>query len=64
MNGIDLVKQVRLKNIDCSIVMISGDASNNVISELNFLGVEELVHKPFDMKQLLKTIGSVIKKRT
>ena len=36
MNGIDLVKQVRLKNIDCSIVMISGDASNNVISESNF----------------------------
>lgn len=60
--GVDLLKTVKKDSVnDPAVVLITGFADIDT-SEALGLGAEALIHKPFDMDELLKTVNYLSKK--
>src|ERR1051326_5767566 len=59
-SGVDLARQIRRKNPDLPIVMITGSAdAENAIQSLQ-LGAADFLEKPFSVQRLLSCVRSVV----
>ena len=63
MNGLEFVKSVRAKLADAAppIVMITTEASDEVLSELRANGAKGYLKKPFTPEKLQEVIGPLLK---
>lgn len=59
MNGLDMIKSIREKNIDVGIVIMSAHTETEYISQAESLGVQDYLLKPFDF---IKFIDLMIEK--
>lgn len=63
VNGLDVLKEIRIKYPNMAIIMISASATlDNVTLSLN-LGVDGFVVKPFDSEKIYTAIDNGLKKR-
>ncbi len=47
MNGISVLKKIRVMYPEMKIIMISGNKNQNVIKEAKLYGIDEFLFKPF-----------------
>ena len=59
MNGLDLLKQIRICDADMLFIMVSGKAHRSVVAEAKACGVNELIEKPFSSEELAQKLGVV-----
>ncbi len=63
INGYDVCDQIRKKNLDMPIIMLTAkDQESDVILGLN-LGADDYVTKPFSIKELLARAAAFIRRR-
>ena len=56
MTGIELLRQLRLKEPAVKVIMVSGVEDEETIKEANALGVIGYIHKPFILEELEKIV--------
>ena len=61
LNGLELIKKIRLKNKDIPIIITTAYDDPNYIEELKNLGASSYVLKPLDFSELIDTININIK---
>jgi CheY-like chemotaxis protein len=59
-DGLDLVKGIRYLNPHVPIILMTGYGSKMVRQEAAQLGVNHYVDKPFDVGELLQTLGQLL----
>ena len=63
INGYEICSQVRKKNLDVPVIMLSArDRESDVIQGLN-LGADDYVTKPFSIKELLARAQALMRRR-
>ncbi|MEI6415013.1 MAG: response regulator transcription factor [Pseudomonadota bacterium] len=62
LNGIDVVKQIRVEDAHTPIVMLTGHSSEAVLLEAARLYLEDYLLKPFDSKRLIEAFGRCIRR--
>ena len=63
MDGLDLIRQVHRKNIDISVIIISGYDDFSYAQKAIQFGVSEYLLKPFSFEELINALNSISKKR-
>ena len=63
MDGLDLIRQVHRKNIDISVIIISGYDDFSYAQKAIQFGVSEYLLKPFSIEELINALNSISKKR-
>ena len=64
INGLEVLRVLRQRNIDAAVIVVSGDAViESAISALR-LGADDFVRKPYAAEMLLRTIDTVLKRRS
>lgn len=58
MDGLQLCREVRARDIDVPIIIVSGYISEDTLTELQSLSVAECLSKPIDVDQLLELVES------
>lgn len=53
MNGFEVIFHLRKKKPDIKVFIVSGVIDASLAQRIDKLGVEEIIAKPFDIKQLL-----------
>lgn len=61
-SGLDVLKFVKEKNLNCRIIMLTGRLGFSVATEALKLGADEYVTKPFSVDYLLLMIKKVLEK--
>ncbi|MCK5219969.1 MAG: response regulator transcription factor [Candidatus Aminicenantes bacterium] len=62
MSGIDLLKNIRRKNINIPVLMITAKTDlQSKISSLN-IGADDYIQKPFSMEELLARVGAIVRR--
>ncbi|NQY54755.1 MAG: response regulator [Campylobacteraceae bacterium] len=61
LNGLELIKKIRLKNKDIPIIITTAYDDPNYIEEIKNLGASSYVLKPLDFSELIDTININIK---
>lgn len=56
MNGIEVLKELSESLSDLKVVMISGDASTDMVKDAISLGAKGFILKPFNAQQVLTRI--------
>jgi two-component system response regulator AtoC len=56
MNGLDVLRQLKDKNIMPKIIMVSGDGNEATIKEAEDLGAIGYIHKPLILDELEKVV--------
>jgi len=59
-DGFYVLKKIRQINPHAILVMITGDVRPETIDELKRLRADAIVFKPFDMKQIVKTVNKLL----
>lgn len=63
INGYEICSQIRKKNLDMPIIMLTGkDQESDIVLGLN-LGADDYVTKPFSIKELLARSEAVMRRR-
>jgi two-component system chemotaxis response regulator CheY len=62
LNGIDVLKNLREKDPDAYVVMISGETDGNIVREVIALGASGFIVKPFTVGRIRDMIQSFRKK--
>ena len=62
MSGIDVLKFIREKGLDCRVIMLTGRVGFSVGKESMKLGADEYITKPFTMEYLMSSIKRVLAK--
>jgi two-component system chemotaxis response regulator CheY len=52
-NGIEVLQELRVRIPDLKVLMISGNASSEMVKEAIALGVSGFIVKPFNAEQVL-----------
>jgi len=60
-NGLSFIKDVHISNPELPILAMSGDSSDNCLSESKACGAVKLISKPFGADQILSLIDSVLR---
>jgi len=60
MGGIDLIKEMRRRNLSTPVVVITGHGTIETAVEAMRLGVHDYVTKPFNLTDLHMTVGRVL----
>ena len=60
-NGIELVSKIKALNPNLGIILLTGFASKSIIDEALSSGVDEVVEKPFDLKEMREVIRKLLK---
>jgi len=60
-SGLDLVKQIRKKDTEVPIVMVSGRSDRDSVLQAAHFGIDGYMTKPFDVKQLHERLVKVLK---
>ena len=61
-SGLDVLKFIKEKNLQCRIIMLSGRLGFSVATESLKLGADEYITKPFSVDFLMLTIKKVLEK--
>jgi DNA-binding response OmpR family regulator len=61
-SGLDVLRFIKEKKLDCRIIMLSGRLGFSVATETLKLGADEYITKPFSVEFLLLTIKKVLEK--
>lgn len=62
-SGLDIIRQIKQRNIQSGVIVISARNSlNNKVEGLE-LGADDYITKPFDMAELVARVKSVIRRR-
>ncbi len=56
MNGLELLKKIKEARSETKVVVITAYGSDERQEKANFLGAEEYIEKPFDIRELKKII--------
>ena len=56
MTGIEVLRELRTRNSNCKIIMVTGVDDDEVIVEANQLGVLGYIHKPLILDELEKIV--------
>ncbi len=59
MDGIELIKMLRIFRPDLKVIAISGDLNNTIQRRVDLLGVKATLQKPFTSDELFLTVRSV-----
>lgn len=60
IDGVDCIKQIRLFNGEVPIVLSTGSRSEMKDSEVNALGLNAVLNKPYDFNNLLDTVDGLL----
>ncbi len=52
-NGFQLLREIKQMSIDSKIVVITASIFDEILEEIDWLGVDGLVQKPFDVSQII-----------
>ena len=56
INGLELIRQIKLLNIESKIFIISGDTNIETIVKAYDLGCDDYIKKPFDIREIVAKI--------
>ena len=56
INGIEVLKRLRVDKNDVNVIMVTGAEDPSIINEANDLGVKGYVHKPLVLEELEKIV--------
>ena len=59
-SGIDVLKFLREKKLNCKVIMLTGRVGFNIATETMKLGADEYVTKPFSLEYLVSTMQRVL----
>jgi len=59
-SGIDVLKFMREKKIQCKVIMLTGRVGFSIATESMKLGADEYVTKPFSLEYLVSTMQRVL----
>lgn len=60
INGLDLAKEVRRRNADVPIILMTGFGPTGLRATASSLGIDHLMQKPFDIDHLLAIAGQLL----
>ena len=63
LDGLGLVKELRARKFSGKIMVLSGCLDNDDITRYTELAVDEIMRKPFDLKEFRKAVGRLIPKQ-
>ncbi len=63
INGIETLKQIKAKQPDAEIIMLTGQGSIKTSIEAMKLGAEDFIEKPVNISELMEKIGEAKAKR-
>ena len=64
MDGLDILKEIRSRELPCEVVVITAHGSINVAVEAMRAGAHDFLVKPFNADRLLVTVRNAIKHRS
>lgn len=62
INGIDVLKELRGKQDNTKVIMVSGIEDEKVIAEASQYGVRDFIHKPLVLEELEKVVLAELKR--
>jgi len=62
VNGLELIKSIKLINKEAKIFIISGDTNIDTILKAYNLGCDDYIKKPFDIREIVAKINHVVLK--
>ena len=63
-DGITALREIKNMSPNSIVIMITGDMSSSVEEQLQILGANSIIHKPFRMKNVIQIIKEVQKHST
>src|SRR5690606_25887628 len=63
MDGLSVLKELQMQDIDIAVVVLSGETSFQWVSKAFQYGAFEYIRKPFEYADLLHTLNKAVKKR-
>ena len=63
-DGITALREIKNISPNSIVIMITGDMSSSVEEQLQILGANSIIHKPFRMKNIIQIIKEVQKHST
>ena len=64
MDGLDILKEIRSRELPCEVVVITAHGSINVAVEAMRAGAYDFLVKPFNADRLLVTVRNALKHRS
>ena len=58
--GKEFLKEIRQKDTEIPVLISSGYAKKEEISELQALGISDILHKPFEIRDLINLVNKWI----
>lgn len=62
LNGLDLLKELKMRNHTISVIIISGHATEGSIQQALDAGADAFLTKPFKTEHLLSTVQTILQK--
>ncbi|MDE1770331.1 MAG: response regulator [Thaumarchaeota archaeon] len=59
-DGFYALEKIKKSNPKAIVVMITGDVRSETIQNLEQLGADAIIYKPFDMKAVIKTVNTLL----
>jgi DNA-binding response OmpR family regulator len=59
MSGIDVLRDIRSRDTDMPVIVITGHASPEEFAEITRLGITDFIEKPLILKQLTGALGRI-----
>jgi len=63
-DGISALREIKKISSNTIVIMITGDTSSLIEEQLQILGADSIIHKPFRMKNIIQIIKEVQKHST
>lgn len=63
-DGISALKEIKKISSKSIVIMITGDTSSLIVEQLQTLGADLIIHKPFRMKNIIQIIKEIQKHST
>jgi len=63
-DGISALREIKKISSNTIVIMITGDTSSLVQEQLQILGADSIIHKPFRMKNIIQIIKEIQKHST
>ena len=60
-DGLQLLREIKQMNINSKIIVITASILDEILDEVQWLGVDGLVHKPFDVTQITDYTDDLIR---
>lgn len=61
LSGVEILRKLREElKLNTKVIMVTGFEPEMIINETKSLGIEECVHKPFDLEKLEKIVMTVL----